>query len=171
MQDITTLTSPLTPTKTGSCMGMHTIIYGYIQEPDFWVNPVRKQIVKHNTAVINALSKGDKWPPLSREMFAICNNYKNHPGPNLEYGGRIIHFAANLKYVEEQWEEWKGKFEALLTQLYFWEARVHVQPEYMLAETARWWVNLNKYKIVHDGTLPPAIKPENWEYEPLYLDK
>lgn len=111
-------------------MGMHTTIYGYIEEMDLWQDPIKKQIRKHNSRVISSLPLADGWPPLSKEMFAICNNHKNHPGPNFEYWGRVIHFGANLKSVEYEWIEWKEKFENLLLKLLFSSARVHFKTEY-----------------------------------------
>ena len=104
---------------SNSIMGMRTTIYGYIEEMDFWKDPIRRSVRKHNSTVIKSLPKGDTWPPLSVEMFAICNNYKSDPGPNFEYFARIIHFGANLKSVEHDWIEWKTKFEILLTNLFF----------------------------------------------------
>ena len=151
-------------------MGMHTVIYGYIEEMDFWRDPVRKRLRKHNSAIIKTLPAADSWPPLSREMFAISNNYKNHPGPNFEYWGRIIHFGANLKSVEQQWGEWKNKFESLLTRLYFMEARVHVQAEYMELETSTWRVDFSKYEVLHDESNPRPIRLEDFKYEPSAYD-
>jgi hypothetical protein len=152
-------------------MGMHTLLYGYIEEMDFWLDPIKKSIRKHNSSIIKTLPIADNWPPLSREMFAICNNYKDHPGPNFEYWGRVIHFGANLKSVEYEWAEWKYKFETLLTRLYIMDARVHVQTEYMSLETTRWSVDLHKYKVVHDGSLPSPIRLEDCQYEPSSLDE
>jgi hypothetical protein len=151
-------------------MGMHTVIYGYIQEMDFWLDPVKKKIRKHNSDIIAGLPVADIWPPLSREMFSICNNYKNNPGPNFEYWGRIIHFGANLKSVEQEWAEWKSKFESLLIRLYFLEAKVHVQTEYMGLETSRWRVDLDKYEVLNDGKMPRPIVIEDCIYEPSSFD-
>jgi hypothetical protein len=152
-------------------MGMHTVIYGYIEEMDFWLDPIKKKIRKHNSDIIKSLPAADKWPPLSREMFAICNNYKNHTGPNFEYWGRIIHFGANLKSVEQEWGEWRNKFESLLTRLYFMEARVHVQTEYMRLDTSSWKVDLSKYKVLHDASVPRPIALEDCDYESSSFDK
>jgi len=123
-------------------MGMRTTLYGYIEEMDFWQGSIRNKVRRHNSSVIDNLPKGDKWPPVSREMFSICNNYKNHPGPDFEYGGRIIHFGGNLKSVELDWSDWKSKFEKLLSSLYFTNAKVHFQTEYSSLETSSWHVDL-----------------------------
>ena len=146
-------------------MGMKTTIYGYIEEMNFWVDPIKTQVIEHNTKVINSLPSSDTWPPLSREMFAICKNNLLVPGPNLEYRGRIIHFGANLKSVELEWKEWKSKFEDFLTRLIFLEAVVHFRPEYASIQTNEWTVDILNYQIKHDGQMPDPVIKENWTYD------
>ena len=154
--------------STTYIMGMRTTIYGYIEEMDFWKAPLRSKVRKHNSAVIKKLPEGDAWPPLSYEMFAICNNHKDSPGSNLEYSGRIIHFGANLKSVEYEWQEWRAKFESLLVRLYFLKARVHFQTEYSALETSSWRVDLFKYKVIHDNIMPKPIRIDECEYKSTY---
>ena len=90
-------------------MGMATRLYGCIVE--FGSDPsIRSKIYNHNRKVINGLPQADKWPPLTRNMFTITHNMKE-PSPNYAYSGRLIHFGANFKSVEYEWEEWKAKFE------------------------------------------------------------
>jgi|SRR5688572_15758734 len=149
-------------------MGMRTTIYGYIEEMDFWKSPIANQVRKHNSTTIKLLPKGDSWPPLSYEMFAICNNHKNSLGPNMEYFGRIIHFGANLKSVEYEWAEWRTKFESLLISLFFLEARVHFKTEYSPLETSSWRVDLSKYKVNHDNTMPRPVRIDECKYESTY---
>jgi hypothetical protein len=146
-------------------MGMRTIISGYIEEMDFWKDPILKKVRKHNSSIISSLPKADDWPPLSKEMFAICNNYKNDLGPNFEYSGRIIHFGANLNSVEYEWTEWKLKFETLLINLFFKEARAHFKTEYSLLTTSGWRVDLLKYPVKHDNKMPYQITNEHRDYE------
>ena len=149
-------------------MGMRTTIYGYIEEMDFWKDPIRKQVRKHNFNAIRSLPEGDDWPPLSYEMFAISSNHRNAPGPNIEYFSRIIHFGANLKSVESDWNEWKTKFESLLSNLFFLQARVHFKPEYSSLETSSWRVDLRKYEVTHDDKMPRPIEIDEWIYESTY---
>jgi hypothetical protein len=146
-------------------MGMRTTLYGYIEEMDFWLDPVKTKVREHNSNIISLLPKADNWPPLSLEMFAICNNDNENLGPNFEYSGRIIHFGANLKSVELEWTEWRTKFENLLLNLFFLEAKVHFQTEYSELQTSSWTVDLLKYKIRHDDTMPIKIGNSVWEYE------
>jgi hypothetical protein len=146
-------------------MGMKTTIYGYIEEMDFWNDPIRTKVFEHNNEIFNSLPERDVWPPVSKEMFAICKTNLQFAGPNLEYRGRIIHFGANLKSVELEWEQWKLKFESFLTRLYFLEAVVHFKPEYSAIQTNEWSVNLLNYQVRRNDEMPDSIKRENWIYE------
>lgn len=85
-------------------------------------------------------------------------------GPDLEYSGRIIHFGANLKSVEEDWGEWKQKFEALLKKLYWQEANVHFNTEYTTLQTFSWRVDLLKYDFGDKTKMPPAITEAHWQF-------
>ncbi len=147
---------------------MRTTIYGYIEEMDFWKDQIKEQVCGHNSNIIYSLPKADNWPPLSREMFAICENDKVELGPNFEYSGRIIHFGANLKSVEQEWSDWKSKFEILLTNLFFYQARVHFNTEYSALETSSWVVDLLRYQVLHDGRMPSKIKYDDWDYKSTY---
>lgn len=135
---------------------------------ELWQEPIMKQVRQHNYHIISSLPKDDKWPPLSYEMFAICENDKNSNGPDLEYSGRIIHFGANLKSVEQEWIEWKLKFETLLTKLFFLQARVHFKTEYSPLETSSWTVDSQKYTVRYDNEMPDKIKREDWVYESTF---
>lgn len=147
---------------------MRTTIYGYIEEMQFWQDPIKAKVRMHNNDAINALPFADKWPPVSREMFSICENSSIDTGPVLDYGGRIIHFGANLKSVEYEWPEWKSKFEDLLLKLLFVEAKVHFQTEYSELTTSSWSVDLLRYKVLHDGNMPIPITKNDWDYESDY---
>jgi len=143
-------------------MGMTTLIYGSILE--YGLNQSRlKEIYSHNEGVISNLKIGDSYPPLSREMFSITKTNKLGTGPDLEYWGRMIHFAACTKSVENEWAEWKVKFENLLTQLYWIQAFVHLKTEYAGIVTFKWRVDLKKWSIDEGSTNP--ISNEVWTFE------
>lgn len=149
---------------------MQTILYGYIEELDFWKDPVRQYVRDHNKAIIEGLPLCDDWPPVSREMFALCENDPERRGPTLDYKSRIIHFGASLKQVESEWVEWRIKFERLLSQLYFFEARVHLNSGYIGYQSACWSLDPMKYDVGHNGEVPLLALPEQWEYEGMDLD-
>jgi hypothetical protein len=145
-------------------MGMATFIYGVIEE--YGLDYKRaNEIYSHNEEVIASLPVSGPWPPLSREMFAITKNDTNQDGPNLEYCGRMIHFAACLKSVEYEWLEWKEKFERLLLRLYWINAYVHFKPEYTGVFSFTWRVDVKKWSI-GEGAITP-IKREFWSFEDL----
>lgn len=141
---------------------MTTFIYGVIEE--YGLNHNRlEEIYSHNETVINNLPISDSWPPLSKEMFSITKNNKEIEGPNLEYCGRMIHFAACLNSVEHEWEEWKEKFENLLQNLYWTEAYVHFKTEYTGVISFNWRVDLKKWSI-HENSII-SINKEFWNYK------
>jgi len=144
-------------------MGMRTTLYGCIEEMDFWQNPISNQVQMHNEHVINSMPINDKWPPICREMFSLSKN-QGLEGPNLEYSGRIIHFGANLKSVEYDRLELKSKFEALLKNLYWTNAWLHLKTEYSVLETFHWRVDLLKYEIDHQK-MPEPINESHWEWQ------
>ncbi len=141
---------------------MTTIIYGVIQEYGLSHKKLQ-EIYAHNEHVINNLPTSDSWPPLSKEMFSITKNDKLTEGPNLEYWGRTIHFAASLKSVEHEWTEWKAKFENLLQNLCWTEAHVHFKTEYTGVISFKWRVDLSKWSIDDLSTTP--ITKNFWHYE------
>ncbi len=143
-------------------MGMTTFIYGVIEE--YGLNHKRlHEVYSHNEGKILNLPTSDSWPPLSREMFSITKNDKETEGPNLEYWGRMIHFAACLKSVEYEWSEWKEKFENLLTKLYWTQAHVHFKTEYTGVISFEWRVDLEKWSINENQIVP--IRKEFWDFE------
>jgi hypothetical protein len=143
---------------------MTTLIYGVIE--GYGLNNMRSdKVYSHNEAVISSLPDSDSWPPLSNQMFSITKNDKQTEGPDLEYWGRMIHFAASLKSVEHEWEEWKKKFENLLLKLYWTQAYVHLKTEYTGVISFAWRVDLKKWSI-HENSINP-IRKEFWDFEDL----
>ena len=143
-------------------MGMATRLYGCIVE--FGSDPsIRSKIYNHNRKVINGLPQADKWPPLTRNMFTITHNMKE-PSPNYAYSGRLIHFGANFKSVEYEWEEWKAKFEKFLTRLFWLEADVHFKTEYSGIQSFTWYVDLSKWYEQDSKELHP-IQKQHWIHE------
>lgn len=153
-------------------MGMRTTLYGYIEEMDFWKKPVTDEVKRHNYKEIKNLKTNDEWPPLSSEMFSITSNSNTEIyRPNLEYSGRIIHFGANLKSVEYELDEWIIKYEKLLSKLIWLESKVHFQTEYSKLQTLTWSVDLNIYKVLHNGQFPMAIDKSCWNFESTWKNE
>ena len=141
---------------------MTTFIYGVIEE--YGLNHKRlEEVYVHNERIIASLPTSDAWPPLSKEMFSITKNDKEIEGPNLEYWGRMIHFAACLKSVEYEWSEWKDKFENLLQKLYWTQAHVHFKTEYTGLISFEWRVDTHKWSIDEAPIIP--IQKDFWDFE------
>lgn len=143
-------------------MGMTTFIYGVIEEYGLNHNRIN-EVYSHNEEIISSLPISDSWPPLSKKMFSITKNDTEIEGPNLEYSGRMIHFAACLKSVEYEWEEWKEKFENLLQRLYWTQAHVHFKTEYTGVISFGWRVDLKKWSIDKNSIVP--IQRDYWSFE------
>ena len=120
-------------------MGMSTKIYGCIIEFGLWNGDEQEKIYAHNSKVLLELPEFDEWPPLDQNMLNITEPYPKDRGPNYGYCGRLIHFGGNFKSIEHEWKEWKEKFESLLEKLYWLEAQVHVQTEYLELQTYTWY--------------------------------
>jgi hypothetical protein len=142
-------------------MGMAARIYGCIVEYGLRTE-MQSKIYAHNKKIIEHLPQEDEFPSLSRNMFAITDNYEG--GPNFAYTGRIIHFGGNFKWFDPEWKEWKLKFEDLLTKLIWLEADVHLKREYSDIETFTWTVDLLKWNLQDKESIEP-IKKEHWFFE------
>ena len=149
-------------------MGMATRIYGCITELEYGIpkSEIQNRINTHNQNVIENLPLKDEWPPLIRKMFAITDNsdFPNE-GPNFAYGGRIIHFGANLKSVEYEWKEWKVKFEKLLSELIWAHAEVHFVTEYTGIQTFEWRIKFDEVDREKDIEIVKPFDRKLWEYD------
>jgi hypothetical protein len=148
-------------------MGMATRIYGCITELDYGLfnSEIQIKINEHNKKIINELPLKSDWPPITKGMFAITENL-NFPNesPNFAYGGKIIHFGANLKSVENEWKEWKTKFENLLSKLIWSHVEVHFVTEYTDVQTFQWEIKFGEVDVEKDiKTIKPFDKCL-WEY-------
>jgi len=112
-------------------VGEQTKIYGYIDEflfpmifyrdnPTFVFYP--SQV---NSKVISSLPEKDNWPPLIKQMFSISQG-----DANIQYDGRIIHFAGNINTLDYHLLIWIKKFENLLRELYWVNAKVFFESSY-----------------------------------------
>jgi hypothetical protein len=146
-------------------MGMATHIFGCIIEYGLQVGEMQLKINAHNQQVIEDMPLYDNWPPLSRNMFAITSAGIRGETPTYDYGGRIIHFGANLKGVEMEWSEWKEKFESLLTKLLWTRAHVHFVTEYNSLQSFEWRIDLLKWSL-RGATELKSISPEHWKFTP-----
>lgn len=84
-----------------------------------------------NRRALDRLPQGDGWPFIGREMFSCC-------AAEGVYQTQVIHFGASYRAVEYEWALWVRNFEALLDELYWTSAVVHLETELTGIHTFRW---------------------------------
>lgn len=122
-------------------MGHQSILFGMIEGPGD--GPKMTALKVHNQSVIESLPTDDEWPWLTRAMFALPA-----PWPQGTYREQVIHFGLSIKDFPgskpehgsnapfsdsvgcEGVDGWIGKFEDLLSRMYWFRARVHVSTEF-----------------------------------------
>ena len=127
-------------------MGHQSLVYGVIEV--FPSETQRPDADSRTQAALAALPESDDWPFLVRSMFSATFN--EHV--SVAYMLRPIHFAASLKTVEWEWEEWLVKFERLLSMLDGLTAVVHLDTELVGNHAYKW-------KRSNVGHWPPE-----WEF-------
>ncbi len=115
-------------------MDQETIVYGIIKDvPSNDLNfLVRSRLMNCNALL--ELNEIDTFPYLTSSMFSI-------PEEDLEHGTyqtQVVHFAASYQAVEYHWEQWMAKFEALLKDMYWVSATVHLETELSGNHTFIW---------------------------------
>jgi hypothetical protein len=91
---------------------------------------------ERNRAALNRLPRKDDWPWLVRGMFALPAGR-----PQGTFRRQVIHFGASIKddpCNRAFWDEWLGKFEVLLRQLYWWSAVVHLSTDFEPDRVFEW---------------------------------
>jgi hypothetical protein len=110
-----------------------SIVYGCIRD---WSaeDPDASRLQRaSNQQVLRNLPAGEDWPFLGRQMFSCCEQ----PGAGL-FETQVIHFGASYQSLEYEWNLWVKEFEALLKQLYWATAVVHLETEMRGLHTFRW---------------------------------
>jgi hypothetical protein len=91
---------------------------------------------ERNRVALNRLPKEDDWPWLIRGMFALPAGH-----PQGTFRRKVIHFGASIKDDPNNrgiWDEWLGKFECLLRQLYWRSAVVHLSTDFEPDRVFEW---------------------------------
>ncbi|MEM6274378.1 MAG: hypothetical protein AAF735_03965 [Myxococcota bacterium] len=108
-------------------MSFETIIYGFI-EGSTWKAESYRALQERNAQILSALPHEDTWPPLARGMFSFPS-WSSLEGT---HRAQVISIAASMKNIElGDVGSWVTKLEALLAQLYWLQARVHLLTEVM----------------------------------------
>lgn len=130
-------------------MGYISIIYGLIEGPN-WRRPDYWQMGHQNLYAISMLPEEDEWPFLSRGLFSFVRHAAQG-----NYKRQMIHFGGSFKQLDEEWEEWLAKFEALLQRMYWHRVHLHLRSERYGAHDYLW--------IAHGGWYSPS-SGEDWTH-------
>lgn len=140
----------------GDCLDSESIVYGCIKHLPFGNLDERRRSCLHNRRVVNALPGVDEWPFLCNEMFAV-------PGDDLmagTYQTQVIHFGMSYRAVEYEWEHWIRKFEALLRDMFWVSAVVHLETELAGHHTFLW-----ETEVCHEPSSEPLQVRCAWARE------
>jgi hypothetical protein len=151
-------------------MGVQSLLYGYIEEA--WPGAAAggdailaqqlldntAHICRHNEDVLNSLPVEDSWPPLMRQMFG----WAPWNAPLIVYWNRPIHFAASLKELDFELQDWLDKFEKLLRMLYWETAVVHFEAAYLGYHTFTWSPKRDWVSKLCKGSLELITE---WDFE------
>lgn len=113
-------------------MSNESIVYGCIKElvlPGETI--MRREINRH---ALNTLPSVEQWPFLYKEMFAAPEHGFTLDGIQTE----VTHFGASYFAVEYEWRGWIECFEALLEQMYWVSAVVHLETDLSGLHTFTW---------------------------------
>jgi hypothetical protein len=140
------------------CMGMETVLLGYISEAWFGEPQKHRLVRRWNRKVIRGLPPLDSWPPLSRGMFT----FSGASGVRGGYLGSIIYFGGRYKAIEWEWDEWLAKYEALLTRLYWTESVVYLDMEAAGSSRFKWELDQESFQGIL--VMPPKL-PKSWNFD------
>lgn len=115
-------------------MDRESIVYGCIKDLPFGNETEVLKRRYHNLRTIHSLPGGDEWPFLSPDFFSVSGGQPEQG----TYITQIIHFGASYCAVECNWELWIKKFEAILKQMYWNSATVHLETELAGTHTFSW---------------------------------
>lgn len=118
-------------------MEQESIVYGCIK--DIAYSEYESTRRRQNRQAMLSLPTADDWPFLCQEMFSIPSAEANRAN----YQTEVMHFGASYKAIEYEWEQWIEKFEALLNQMYWVSATVHLETELSGTHTFTWEANSN----------------------------
>ncbi len=125
-------------------MESESIVYGCIRDwPSADLEQCRQRRA-NNLAAVQALPQGEAWPFIGREMFSFCRDEDLGL-----YQTQVIHFGASYRAVEYEWALWVQRFEALLKQLYWTSAVVHLETELNGTHTFRWETETGSHSPQH----------------------
>lgn len=145
-------------------MSHETIIYGMIDAGELERDDVLNPHYALNQAALAALTDDDDDPALVRGMFSIAP-------AQARYSSQVIHFGASYASLEKSWDRWLEKFEALLRQMYWFSAVVHLDSELFDGDYRYEWMLTDK--AFDECLIGDTLQPVNeWEFTggPRFFD-
>ena len=116
-------------------MDQESVVYGCIKDTVYSDESDHLfQRRETNKQVMQQLPSIEDWPLLSREMFSMPELAVDVDDTNTN----VMHFGTSYKAVEYEWEDWIGKFEAMLKKMYWVSATVHLDTEFNGRHTFIW---------------------------------
>lgn len=111
-----------------------SIVYGCIKGSSALSAAELFDQVTVNKKAILSLPSVDDWPFLTQEMFSLPRYNVNC----MQGKTNVIHFGVSYRGIEYEWSEWIRKFEALLREMYWQSAVVHLETELTGLHTFMW---------------------------------
>lgn len=138
-------------------MGHISIVYGHIIG-EAWRSEDYHKLQRLNKKIIDALPSDDEtFPWITRKMFLVPD-----PDKDKMYRDQVIVFGASYKSVEHEWDEWLDKFEAILKQLYWSGATIHLDTELVGTHKYEWVFDSNQ----SDNWMSDNPQPTNmWDFK------
>jgi hypothetical protein len=115
-------------------MEQQSIVYGYIMDAAGWdcVGDGKARLRSNRQALLG-LDEMEYGSLVYREMFSLPTPPVNPIDPP-----PVIHFGQSTLGIEYEWEHWIKEFEALLKQMYWEHATVHLETELSGKHTFTW---------------------------------
>lgn len=113
-------------------METESVVYGYIKDGASSLSRMRRA---HNRRTLLQLPAGDGLSFLCQEMFV---SPLRQALTRADIDTELVHFGAAYKGVEYEWRQWINGFEALLSNLYWDSAVVHLETELSGVHTFSW---------------------------------
>ena len=118
---------------SGTPMGHETLLYGFIAGSQ---SREIRRLQQRNEAILAALPEEDGYPYLTRSMFSFAGP-KQVQGT---YRTHVFHFGGSISGLDVGGvPTWVGKFEGLLSRLYWCEAAAHIWTDYIDGCYFFWW--------------------------------
>lgn len=103
-------------------MSTESVVYGCIKDSAYNDFSERR---RNNRKAMLALPSAESWAVLNREMFSVPSEVSLDASLHTE----VMHFGASYKGIECEWKHWLAEFEALLRNMYWVSATVHLETE------------------------------------------